>query len=126
MNITVEVKTSNINEIEKIVKKIGEMERVNPGISVHIEVDCREKVEAPDQYTADQSVSDQERTRKIVRSRHLQKRHATIVIRMGRPDEVEIAKKEMEMAVRRLNRQIGEEVSFEIFVTSEKLMVESF
>lgn len=43
MKITVKIKTSGIDGLEKVLNKIKEIEKVNPHMSVDIEVDCRKK-----------------------------------------------------------------------------------
>lgn len=43
MKITVKIKTSGIDGLEKVLNKIKEIEKVTPHMSVDIEVDCRKK-----------------------------------------------------------------------------------
>lgn len=44
MKIMVKIKVSGMDGLEKVIDKISEIEKVNPHMSVDIEVDCRKKV----------------------------------------------------------------------------------
>lgn len=42
--ITVRIKDNSINGLKKIVEQIKEIERVNPNMTIDIEVDCRKRL----------------------------------------------------------------------------------
>ena len=44
LKIGVKIKVSGIDELKMVIDKIKEIEKVNPHMSVDIEVDCRKKV----------------------------------------------------------------------------------
>lgn len=44
MKISVKIKILSMNDFEKVVNRIKEIEKVNPHMTIDIEVDCRKRL----------------------------------------------------------------------------------